>query len=138
MSFVRPIEKGERQMTATVPRTSSERRARLAAIRAALLQAGARVVASRRAGRAQLAAEGTGIRVVDAARHIAVHFPHPELLARIRARHPELACGLRCVRIRDTQYVPVYELREAFARALSGPVEAARWAPRVARARVRK
>ncbi len=125
-------------MTATGPRVSSERGARLTAIRAALRQAGGRVVESPRAGRAGFQVEGAGIRVVDAARHIAVHFPDPELLGGIRARHPELACGVRCVRIRDTQHVPVYELRAAFARALSGSDRAATRAPRVAGARVRK
>ena len=96
----------------------AERRERLQAILAALLQAGGRVSESPGAGRAGFALEGGRVRVVSAARHIAVHFPQAELLRGIRAHHPELACGVRCVRIRDTQYVPIYELREAFARVL--------------------
>lgn len=114
----------------------AERRARLQAIRAALLQAGGRLVESRRGGRAGFEAEGARIRVVSAAHHIAVHFPQAELLSGIRTRHPELTCGVRCVRIRDTQYVPIYELREAFARAL-GAQPAGPWIARVA-ARSRK
>ena len=58
------------------------------------------------------------VRVSNSERHLSVHFPNPELLTGIRARHPELACGRTCMKIRDTQFVPVYELREAF-RALA-------------------
>ena len=114
----------------------AERRARLQAIRAALLQAGGRPVTLRRGGRAGFEAEDGRIRVVSSARHIAVHFPQAELLSGIRIRHPELGCGVRCVRIRDNQYVPIYELREAFSRAL-GAEAAGESIPRVA-ARGRK
>ena len=83
------------------------------AIRALIEQAADRIRVSRRGGALVFERGGVRIRVVDASRHIAVHFPAAHLLAGFRTRHPELGCGLRCVRIRDSHYLPLYELRAA-------------------------
>lgn len=64
---------------------------------------------------------GLWVALAHQERHLAVYFCSAALIAGIRMRHPELDCGVGCVRIRDTQHVPIYELREAFARALAPP-----------------
>jgi hypothetical protein len=96
-----------------------ERAARLRAIRAALLGPGVRIARSGRRDVTIFECRGVRVRVANRARHIAVHWPAPEFLAGIRARHPELDCGARCVRIRDSQYVPMHALMEACARAFA-------------------
>ena len=66
-----------------------------------------------------------GHRVVLANRKagVAVHFQDGAHIANVRLRHPELDCGVACVRIRDSQYLPLYELGVSFRQAfgIGGP-----------------
>ena len=95
----------------------AERSLRFLAIQAAIRQAGTDIVANMRHRKPTFEKDGRWVALANRKHHLAVHMCAPDLLAGIRARHPELDCGAACVRIRDTQYVPIYELRAAFVAA---------------------
>lgn len=50
--------------------------------------------------------------------HISVYFCSEEIIAPVVADNPKLNCGKGCVRIRDTQEVPIEDLVDAFRRAM--------------------
>lgn len=50
--------------------------------------------------------------------HISVYFCSEEIIAPVVGNNPKLNCGKGCVRIRDTQDVPVEDLLDAFRRAM--------------------
>ncbi len=50
--------------------------------------------------------------------HISVYFCSEAIIAPVVANNPKLNCGKGCVRIRDTQDVPVEDLVDAFKRAM--------------------
>jgi len=95
-------------------RLAPETRHRLLAIRFAALEACPSMYAHFLDQTLVLQLDEARVRVRCAERHLRVHFPQSDVLAGIRARHPELSCGRSSVQIRDTQYLPIYELREAF------------------------
>jgi uncharacterized protein YdhG (YjbR/CyaY superfamily) len=67
---------------------------------------------------------GAWVAMASQKHYCAVYFCSAALIASLRAHHPELDYGVGCVRIRDNQHLPVYELREAFARALAPAADA--------------
>ena len=117
-----------------------ERKRRATAIRAAILDSADGLVESMRYRMPTFDRNGLWVAFASQKAHLAVYFCSTALIEGVRAHHPELDCGVGCVRIRDTQHVPIYELRKAFARALAGPpdlnsVRAERRKAVVARAR---
>lgn len=98
---------------------SAARRSRAQAIRAAVHDAVSGVAETMCYRMPTFEKAGAWVAFANQKHYLAVYFCSAELIASIRAHHPELDCGVGCVRIRDTQHLPIYELREAFARALT-------------------
>jgi uncharacterized protein YdhG (YjbR/CyaY superfamily) len=98
---------------------ADERRRRAQAIRAAIHDAVSGVAETMRYRMPTFEKDGAWVAFASQKQYLAVYFCSAELIASIRAHHPELDCGVGCVRIRDAQHVPIFELREAFARALA-------------------
>lgn len=96
-----------------------ERKRRFIAVRACVLQADPTLTETACRRMPVFTKGRRWVSLASRKRYLAVHFCDPKLLEGIRARHPELDCGLRCVRIRDSQHVPIYELRAAFVRAFA-------------------
>jgi hypothetical protein len=102
---------------------AEERRKRLKAIRAMVFEAAPDAVASIRNGTLECTRSGHRIVLANRTRGVAVHFRDGAHIANVRLRHPELDCGVACVRIRDSQYLPLYELGVSFRHAfgIGGP-----------------
>lgn len=100
------------------------RRQRVESIVATLRAAGAASESIDRGMPTFTGGERGSIAVASRAQYIAVYLGDDALTAGIRMRHPELDCGRACVRIRDSQHVPLYELevaaRQAFGTAQTG------------------
>jgi len=95
-----------------------ERKRRFEAVRRTILDSCAGVVESMRYRMPTFEKDGAWVAMASQKRYLAVYFCSAELIAGVRAHHPELDCGVGCVRIRDDQHVPIYELEQAFVRAL--------------------
>jgi uncharacterized protein YdhG (YjbR/CyaY superfamily) len=108
-------------VAAYLARLAYERRSRLQAIRAALLGGVDGVVESLRDRMPTYSRGAAWVALANRKRHIAVYFCTSQAIEALRIHHPELSCGVGCVRIRDSQYVPMYALREAFLQALDAP-----------------
>ena len=50
--------------------------------------------------------------------YISIYFCDEALTAEIRRKHPELNIGKGCVRVRDTQELPMEALKRAFMKAM--------------------
>jgi uncharacterized protein YdhG (YjbR/CyaY superfamily) len=96
-----------------------ERKRRAAAIRAAILDAADGLVESLRYRMPTFERNGLWVAFASRKAYLAVYFCNGALIDNVRVHHPELDCGVGCVRIRDTQHVPIYELRTAFVQALA-------------------
>ncbi len=96
-----------------------ERKRRFTAVRAAIHEAAERVVESMRYRMPTFEKDGAWVAMASRKNYLAVYFCSADLIAGVRAHHPELDCGVGCVRIRDNQHVPIFELRRAFEQALA-------------------
>lgn len=59
-----------------------------------------------------------GLSIGNQKNYVCVYFCGPELIQNIRDKHPDLDCGVGCVRIRDTQTLPLRELKVSARKAL--------------------
>ena len=50
--------------------------------------------------------------------YISVYFCSEELIENIKNSHPEISTGKGCVRIRDSQEIPLEELKKSFIKAM--------------------
>jgi len=62
--------------------------------------------------------DGRWVALANNKSYVSVYFCSQALIEPLRVRHPELDCGRGCVRVRDSQHVPLYELRAAFVSAM--------------------
>lgn len=61
-----------------------------------------------------------GVSVGNQKNYVCVYFCAAHLVENIRMKHPDLNIGVGCVRIRDTQDVPLTELRKSLRLAFRG------------------
>jgi len=92
----------------------AERRRRLQAILGIFRTGVDGVVESMRAGMPTFEKDGRWVAVASQKRHLSVYFCGEGAIDRIRIHHPELDYGKACVRIRDTQHVPLFALEQAY------------------------
>lgn len=121
MSASRPRrDRAEAAIRRFLARLPVERGKRVFGLRQTLLATVPGVEESMRRGMPTYDLDGRWVAIGSPARHLAVYFCAPGLIDNVTAHHPELDCGTACVRVRDTQFVPVYELSVSFRKALLG------------------
>jgi len=111
---VKPSDKIQKDLDQVEP----PRRARLVRLRRAFFAAVDGITESMQYRMPTFTKDGNFVALASQKHYLAVYFCADELIRGIKAKHPELNCGVGCVRIRDTQAVPLKELVASFKKAM--------------------
>ncbi|MGD9872647.1 MAG: hypothetical protein AB7T27_00095 [Kiritimatiellia bacterium] len=111
-------ESGARAVAKYYAKVPPARLRRLNQIRRAFRQSGLKTREVIKYQIPALECSGAWVGMANQKDHICVYFRGPEFIRNIRKKHPELSVGVGCVRIRDSQEIPLREMVRSFKKAM--------------------